>query len=138
MARASLSSHRLKSPAWRYGHTRPGNQAAKRRNLGVEGKKPVFSLTTLPILRFMPPMVMYLKVHSVPGYRICWPFAISIPAIDKSRLGRGSELRPFYMGTWGRGSQWCNRLLWIDMILRSRFFVWERDSEKGREVMGPG
>src|SRR5215208_6759285 len=31
----------------------------------------------------------------------------------RTRLGRGSELRPVYMGTWDRGSQWCNRLLWI-------------------------
>jgi hypothetical protein len=42
------------------------------------------------------------------------------------------------MGAWDRGSQWCNRLLWINVILRGRFLFWERESEKGREVMGPG
>src|SRR5215203_7092264 len=51
---------------------------------------------------------------------------------QKPRLGRGSELRPVYMGTWGRGSQWCNRLLWIVVILRSRFFVWGKGKREGK------
>src|SRR5215218_10236361 len=38
------------------------------------------------------------------------------------------------MGTWGRGSQWCNRLLWIIVILRSRFLFGESESEQRREV----
>src|SRR5215216_6030798 len=57
-----------------------------------------------------------------------------MPTADKTRLSRGSELRPVYMGTWGRGSQWCNRLLWIIVILRSRFLFWESESEQRREV----
>jgi hypothetical protein len=42
------------------------------------------------------------------------------------------------MGTWDRGSQWCNQLLWINVILESRFLFGEREREKGMEVMGPG
>src|SRR5215208_6707676 len=42
------------------------------------------------------------------------------------------------MGTWDRGSQWCNLLLWINVILRGRFLFWERESEKGREVIREG
>jgi hypothetical protein len=34
------------------------------------------------------------------------------------------------MGTWDRGSQWCNRLLWIIVILRGRVFVVGKESEK--------
>jgi hypothetical protein len=34
------------------------------------------------------------------------------------------------MGTWGIGSQWCNRLLvWINVIHWGRFFLWAK--EKG-------
>src|SRR5215203_3878972 len=41
------------------------------------------------------------------------------------------------MGTWDRGSQWCNRLLWIIVILRSRFVVVGRgDGEMGIEKRG--
>ena len=33
------------------------------------------------------------------------------------------EARTFasYLGTWGKVSQWCNRLLWTIVILRGRF-----------------
>jgi hypothetical protein len=36
------------------------------------------------------------------------------------------------MGTWGIGSQWCNRLLWIIVILKGRLLFWERESERER------
>jgi len=65
-------------------------------------------------------------------------YLLVCPLQTKPRLSRGSELRPFYMGTRGRGSQWCNRLLWIIVILRGRFLFWERESERGREVMREG
>ncbi len=35
-------------------------------------------------------------------------------------------------------SQWRNRLIRITVILRGRFLFWERESEKGREVMRQG
>jgi hypothetical protein len=62
----------------------------------------------------------------------------SVSSVDKTRLSRGSELRPLNMGTWGKVSQWCNRLLWIAVILKGRFLLWERGSEKGKEVMRRG
>jgi hypothetical protein len=34
-----------------------------------------------------------------------------------------------YMGTWGRGSQWCNRLP-RSIDLEWSVFLWERESEK--------
>src|SRR5215213_5869001 len=36
------------------------------------------------------------------------------------------------MGTWDRGSQWCNRLLWIIVILRGRFFVVAKGEREGK------
>jgi hypothetical protein len=41
------------------------------------------------------------------------------------------------MGTWGWGSQWCNRLRWIIVILSGRFLFWERERVgKGGELRG--
>jgi hypothetical protein len=42
------------------------------------------------------------------------------------------------MGTWDKGSQWCNRLLWILVILKGRFLLGERESKTGKEVMREG
>jgi hypothetical protein len=43
------------------------------------------------------------------------------------------------MGTWGAGSQWCNRLLWINVIHWGRFFRWKKErkakmSEQAQKV----
>src|SRR5215203_6244955 len=36
------------------------------------------------------------------------------------------------MGTWDRRSQWCNRLLWINVILGGRFFVVGKGEREGK------
>src|SRR5215203_1254374 len=56
----------------------------------------------------------------------------SVSSVDKTRRSRGSELRPIHLGTWGIGSQWCNRLLWIVAILKRRFFVWGKGKREGK------
>jgi hypothetical protein len=41
------------------------------------------------------------------------------------------------VGTWGRGSQWCNRLLWINGIHWGRFFFGRGgEGEKGGDEIG--
>ena len=107
-ARASLSSLRARPGVWAHRARQSGGRAlpswSRRQESGI-------LLTTLPLLRFHGSMVLCLKTHSILAHIVCWPYADSIRTETKVRLGRGSELRPFYMGTlWGRGSQWCNRL----------------------------
>jgi hypothetical protein len=39
-----------------------------------------------------------------------------------------------YMGTWDGRSQWCNRLA-RSMDLYGPVFLWERESEQGKDVV---
>jgi hypothetical protein len=54
----------------------------------------------------------------------------------KSKEANHSD-NPAFSEATRKESQWCNRLA-IVVILIGRFSFWERKSEKGTEVMGPG
>jgi hypothetical protein len=136
MARVSLSLVTLQSSTWRDGHTRPGKSAAKRRNLTVELTK-TSALVTFPTVPCYNTYVMFLGIHSAMGYRTFGALPLTCRANKNSPKSRGSELRPVYMGTWDRWSQWCNRLLRIIVIHQWPVFVWgkgERDGKGGDEA----
>jgi|SRR5215207_5960141 len=53
-----------------------------------------------------------------------------VPEAKPATKGRGLEPRPIYMGTWGAGSQWCNRLPRTDGP-GAGFVLGKGKSEKG-------
>jgi hypothetical protein len=115
-----------REPDLAYGHTGPGQWAAKRRKLTLEADKPAYCSGRPPMLGFRMAMFTCFWAHCAVTYGTCLTFLLLYPPVDKTRLSRGSELRPFYMGTWDRGSQWCNRLrLGSLAILGGRFLFWD-------------
>jgi hypothetical protein len=76
---------------------------------------------------------MYARLHShVPFFEI-----LCIATETTWLLGRGKELCPLrVLGTWGRQSQWCNRLpTKVYKGLRVAGFLFGKGSEKRKGVV---